>query len=67
AGMVVSVIEFIYKSEDTMYYDIAIPNSEDQHHIVDCYRISPELLTEDFISKYGNYNYIKWFRAYKQL
>ena len=41
--------------------------SLDQHHIVNCYEISSELLTENFISKYGNYNHMKWFRAYKQL
>ncbi|RIB03003.1 hypothetical protein C2G38_2226291 [Gigaspora rosea] len=41
--------------------------SLDRHHIADCYGISPELLTEEFISKYGNYNHMKWFRAYKQL
>ncbi len=41
--------------------------SLDQHHIVNCYEISPELLTENFILKYGNYNHMKWFRAYKQL
>ena len=41
--------------------------SLDRHHIVDCYEISPESLTENFISKYGNYNHMKWFRAYKQL
>ncbi|GBB97001.1 hypothetical protein RclHR1_28990002 [Rhizophagus clarus] len=42
-------------------------HSLDRHHIVDCYGISPESLTENFISKYGNYNHMKWFRAYKQL
>ncbi|GBB94388.1 hypothetical protein RclHR1_23460001, partial [Rhizophagus clarus] len=42
-------------------------HSLDRHHIVDCYGISPESLTKNFISKYGNYNHIKWFRAYKQL
>ncbi|RGB22876.1 hypothetical protein C1646_780443 [Rhizophagus diaphanus] len=42
-------------------------HSLDQYHIVDCYEISPESLTENFISKYGNYNHMKWFRAYKQL
>ncbi|CAI2197528.1 18915_t:CDS:2, partial [Funneliformis geosporum] len=42
-------------------------NSLDQHHIVKCYQIPPELLTEDFISEYGNYNHIKWFRAYRQV
>ena len=41
--------------------------SLDQHHIVDCYDILPESLTEDFILKYGNFNHMKWFRAYKQL
>ena len=41
--------------------------SLDWHHIVDCYDISPELLTEDFISKYGNFNHMKWFRAYRKL
>jgi hypothetical protein len=41
--------------------------SLDRYHIVDCYGISPEALTEDFISKYGNYNHMKWFRTYKQL
>ena len=41
--------------------------SLDRHHIVDCYEISPESLTENFISKYGNYNHMKWFRAYRQL
>ncbi|CAI2190426.1 5947_t:CDS:2, partial [Funneliformis geosporum] len=41
--------------------------SLDWHHIADDYEMSPELLTEDFISKYGNFNHIKWFRAYRQL
>ncbi|RIA93588.1 hypothetical protein C1645_819220 [Glomus cerebriforme] len=41
--------------------------SLDQHHIVNCYGISPETLTENFIMKYGNFNYMKWFRAYRQL
>ncbi len=41
--------------------------SLDWHHIVNCYEISPESLTENFISKYGNYNHMKWFRTYKQL
>ncbi|GBC33045.1 hypothetical protein GLOIN_2v1766623 [Rhizophagus irregularis DAOM 181602=DAOM 197198] len=41
--------------------------SLDWHHIVDCYGIPPESLTEDFISKYGNFNHMKWFRAYRQL
>ena len=41
--------------------------SLDWHHIVECYEVSPEILTEDFISKYGNYNHMRWFRAYRQL
>src|SRR5205809_3670250 len=41
--------------------------SLDRHHIVNCYGISPESLTEDFIPKYGNFNHMKWFRAYRQL
>jgi hypothetical protein len=41
--------------------------SLDRHHIVECYEISPELLTEDFISKYGDLNHMRWFRAYRQL
>ncbi|RGB22102.1 hypothetical protein C1646_776650 [Rhizophagus diaphanus] len=41
--------------------------SLDWHHIVECYEISPESLTEDFILKYGNYNHMKWFKAYRQL
>src|SRR3954451_25454498 len=41
--------------------------SLDWHHIVECYEISSESLTEEFISKYGNYNHMKWFRAYRQL
>src|SRR6266498_4650476 len=41
--------------------------SLDRHHIVNCYEILPESLTENFISKYGNYNHMKWFRAYRQL
>src|SRR3954447_12006758 len=28
--------------------------SLDRHHIVNCYQIPSELLTEDFISEYGN-------------
>ncbi|CAI2184555.1 1933_t:CDS:1 [Funneliformis geosporum] len=40
-------------------------HSLDWHHIVKCYEISSELLTKDFISKYGDFNHIKWFRAYK--
>jgi hypothetical protein len=39
----------------------------DQNRIVECYEIPPKTLTEDFISKYGNFNHMKWFRAYRQL
>ncbi|CAI2193161.1 9454_t:CDS:2, partial [Funneliformis geosporum] len=107
AGMVVSVIEFVPKPEDTTILlsqtvktsssiikaeeisnisNASIVNHEtaellenkpkktleetrslDRHHIVDCYEIPPETLTEDFIFKYGNYNHMKWFRAYRQL
>ncbi|GET01092.1 hypothetical protein GLOIN_2v1826084 [Rhizophagus clarus] len=41
--------------------------SLDRHHIMECYEISSELLTENFISKYGGYNNMRWFRAYRQL
>src|SRR6266540_6300655 len=41
--------------------------SLDQHHIVKCYEISLELLTENFILKYGDYNHMRWFRVYRQL
>ncbi len=33
--------------------------SLDRHHIVKCYEILPELLIKNFISKYGNYNYMR--------
>ncbi|RGB21363.1 hypothetical protein C1646_678559 [Rhizophagus diaphanus] len=33
--------------------------SLDQHHIMECYEISPELLTKNFISKYGGYNHMR--------
>ncbi|RGB21331.1 hypothetical protein C1646_778334 [Rhizophagus diaphanus] len=41
--------------------------SLDRHHIVECYEILPELLNKNFISKYGDYNHMRWFRAYRQL
>ncbi|POG70163.1 hypothetical protein GLOIN_2v1776239 [Rhizophagus irregularis DAOM 181602=DAOM 197198] len=41
--------------------------SLNRHHIVECYEIPLESLTEEFISKYRNYNHMKWFRAYRQL
>jgi|SRR6266498_2537509 len=33
--------------------------SLDQHYIVKCYEILPELLTKEFISKYENFNHMK--------
>ncbi|CAI2198015.1 15127_t:CDS:2, partial [Funneliformis geosporum] len=33
--------------------------SLDRHHIMECYEISPELLTENFISKYEDYNHMR--------
>ncbi|CAG8720356.1 9836_t:CDS:2 [Cetraspora pellucida] len=39
----------------------------DQYHIVNCYDIAPKSLTEKFISNYGNYNYMHWFRALQKL
>ncbi|PKY60882.1 hypothetical protein RhiirA4_485117 [Rhizophagus irregularis] len=41
--------------------------SLDRHHIVECYEIPPESLTEEFILKYGDYNHMRWFRVYRQL
>ncbi|CAG8805713.1 2921_t:CDS:1, partial [Gigaspora rosea] len=41
--------------------------SLDRHYIMECYEISSELLTENFISKYRSYNHMRWFRAYRQL
>ncbi|CAI2191707.1 11825_t:CDS:10, partial [Funneliformis geosporum] len=84
AGIVVFVMEFIPKPEDTMILLFqTVKTAEllenkpmkileemcslDRYHIVDYYGVPPELLTKDFISKYGNYNHMKWFRAYKQL
>ncbi|CAG8668210.1 9025_t:CDS:1, partial [Paraglomus occultum] len=39
----------------------------DRHHIVNCYNITPESLTEEFISEFGNYNHMRWFRALQKL
>ncbi|CAG8648072.1 9423_t:CDS:2, partial [Paraglomus occultum] len=39
----------------------------DRHHIVNCYGITPESLTEEFISEFGNYNHMRWFRALQKL
>lgn len=38
-----------------------------RYHIADCYGMSPESLTEDFITDYGKYDHMKWFRSYKKL
>src|SRR6266542_3898035 len=37
--------------------------SLDWHYIVEYYKISPELLTKNFILKYEDYNHMRWFRA----
>ncbi|CAI2197429.1 16075_t:CDS:2, partial [Funneliformis geosporum] len=80
ADMIISIIELIPKSDENIVslsqavktnssivkaeeiLDIANANILDH-----CYEISPELLTEDFISKYGNYKHMRWFRAYRQI
>ncbi|CAI2199702.1 10995_t:CDS:2, partial [Funneliformis geosporum] len=82
AGMVISIIELISKPKDNMISlsqtvkvsssiikaeEIADISNATIHHIVDYYEILPESLTEDFILKYGNFNHMKWFRAYRQL
>ncbi|RHZ76191.1 hypothetical protein Glove_202g96 [Diversispora epigaea] len=33
-----------------------------RYHIADCYEMSLESLTEGFITDYGKYDYMKWFR-----
>ncbi len=33
-----------------------------RYHIADCYGMSPESLTEEFITDYGKYDEMKWFR-----
>ncbi|CAH1767892.1 15019_t:CDS:2 [Entrophospora sp. SA101] len=38
-----------------------------RYHIADCYGMSPESLTEEFITDYGKYDHMKWFRSYKKL
>ncbi|CAG8617815.1 9945_t:CDS:2 [Paraglomus occultum] len=38
-----------------------------RYHIADCYNMSSGSITEDFISGYGKYDHMKWFRSYKQL
>ncbi|CAJ0758414.1 9238_t:CDS:2 [Entrophospora sp. SA101] len=38
-----------------------------RYRIADCYNMTPESITEDFISEYGKYDHMKWFRSYKKL
>ncbi|CAG8707277.1 15177_t:CDS:1, partial [Gigaspora rosea] len=33
-----------------------------RYHIADCYGVSPESITEEFITDYGKYDHMKWFR-----
>ena len=33
-----------------------------RYYIADCYGMSPESLTEEFITDYGKYDHMKWFR-----
>ncbi|CAG8749099.1 13524_t:CDS:2, partial [Cetraspora pellucida] len=39
----------------------------DQHYIVNYYNIAPKSLTEEFISEFGNYNHMRWFKALQKL
>jgi hypothetical protein len=41
--------------------------SLERDNISKCYNKPSESLTADFISKYGNYTHMKWFRAISQL
>ncbi|RIB17565.1 hypothetical protein C2G38_2186998 [Gigaspora rosea] len=38
-----------------------------RYHIADCYGMSPESLTEEFITDYGKYDHMKWFRNLRKL
>src|SRR2546421_3781508 len=38
-----------------------------QYHIADCYGVSPESLTKRFITEYGKYDHMKWFRNLRKL
>ncbi|CAJ0632215.1 8200_t:CDS:2 [Entrophospora sp. SA101] len=38
-----------------------------RYHIADCYEISPESLTEEFITDYGKYDHMRWFRNLRKL
>ncbi|RHZ85037.1 hypothetical protein Glove_73g27 [Diversispora epigaea] len=38
-----------------------------RYHIVECYGISPESITEEFITDYGKYDHMKWFRNLRKL
>jgi len=38
-----------------------------RYHIADCYGMSPESITEEFITDYGGYDEMKWFRNLQKL
>ncbi|CAG8497769.1 17482_t:CDS:2 [Cetraspora pellucida] len=38
-----------------------------RYHIADCYEVSPESITEEFITDYGKYDHMKWFRNLQKL
>ncbi|CAJ0631859.1 10988_t:CDS:2, partial [Entrophospora sp. SA101] len=38
-----------------------------RYHIADCYGVSPESLTKGFITEYGKYDHMKWFRNLRKL
>ncbi|CAG8686854.1 1275_t:CDS:2, partial [Cetraspora pellucida] len=38
-----------------------------RYHIADCYGMSPESITEEFITDYGGYDEMKWFRNLRKL
>src|SRR6266496_2380243 len=77
AGMIISIIEPIPKSEENVVslsqavnVNSSIVKAEEISNISNTTIVdheTAELLTENFISKYGDYNHMRWFRAYKQL
>ncbi|PKK58056.1 hypothetical protein RhiirC2_796941, partial [Rhizophagus irregularis] len=78
AGMVISIMESKLKSKENTLSQVVkskcltvkaeeISDISNANILDQCYEILPETLTEDFISKYGNFNHMKWFRAYRQL
>src|SRR3989440_9901900 len=38
-----------------------------RYHIADCYGVSPESITKEFITDYGKYDHMKWFRNLRKL